>query len=133
MKNLKVLGMIGLGCGMLFLTGCGDAHTLKCERSEDGQSVSVEVKYNSDETKPEKVSMEMVYDAGDEATSEQLEQAKELFESSMCTDDYDKCSVNIKGKTLVINVSGTAEKLDFPEGSMADAKKQAEEEGYTCK
>lgn len=119
--------------GVALLTGCGKSHTLKCEQEKDGQKVSVEVTYNDDETKPEKVEMEMVLSQED-ATKEELEAAKDLFKQSFCSgDDYDKCDASVKGNSIVVTVSGTAEKAEFPEGSLEDAKKQLLDEGYTCK
>lgn len=138
MKNVKLLGLLGLS-SMLFLTGCGgDAHTLTCSKTEDDGKVEVKVKFNSDETKAEKVTMDMTM-KGDDASKEELEQAKALYEGFLCAnkgeDGFDKCEVSVKGNDLVIHMEGTAESLgeeDF-DGSMEEVKKAAEEDGYTCK
>ncbi|MBR1386475.1 MAG: hypothetical protein IJ568_06565 [Bacilli bacterium] len=143
MKSKKYLALLGIGCGALLLTGCGgNAHTLTCEQSNDEseETVVAEIKFNDDETKVERVSVEMTLDAsksGEDVTEDQLEESKELLESVFCSEKekMDKCEIKISGKKVVIKMSGTADAVGYEgDKTLEEFKKEAEEqEGMTCK
>ena len=143
MKNIKVLSMITLGCGALLLTGCGgNSHTLTCEKEfEDGQHEILDLKYNDDETKLEEIEATMEIEISEGTSDEEIEQAKSMYESMLCNGEGYKCSVDEKGGKLVVTLSGGVDELssleivaDIEEGkTLEELKKEAEEEGYTCK
>ena len=137
MNKFKVLGFTVLGCGALLLTGCGgggsSAHTLNCSIEEDGQSMKVEVKFNDEETAAEKVTMEMSVTIPDGTSDEEIEAAKQMFESSCAAGTYDKCDVSVSGGKLKVTMVGKAEDMDFAKGTLEETKKSAEDAGYTCK
>lgn len=133
MKNLKALGIVGLGCGLLFLTGCGNSHTLKCEMSDDQQEIEIELKFNDEETKVENVDMKVTIKAEDGTSDEEMSQAKEMLEGSCDSLGLDTCKVDVNGTKLVMTMSGSASSMDLKDGTLEEVKKSAEDDGYTCK
>lgn len=134
MKNTKVLGLVGLGCSALLLTGCGgSSHTLTCDLKEETQELHVEAKYNDKETVVEKVSMEMVMSVPEGTSDSDMEVYKSLLEGNCSAAEYDKCEASVKGNKVVLEVEGNSDTLDFGKGTLEEAKKAAEEKGYTCK
>jgi hypothetical protein len=136
MKNFKMLGLVGLGCGALLLTGCGGSgHKLKCEQKTDNQEITLEVVYNSDETKAEKATMDMIIPIPDGTSDEEIQQAKSMLELSCSAGTYDKCEVKQSKSSLTMHIEGSAQSLGGVEESksLKDAKTELEQSGYTCK
>lgn len=134
MKNIKFLGLVGLMCSALLLTGCGgSAHTLVCDKKDDDQELHVEVKFNDKETEAEKVSMEMSMSAPEGTSDSDMQSYKSLLEANCASGSYDKCDVSIKGNKITMKVEGSAESLEFGKGTLKESKKDAEDSGYTCK
>lgn len=131
----KYLGLVGLGCGVLLLSGCGGkAHTLTCTMKDDTQTQTVEIKFNDEETKAENVSMELVMTFDDSVTSEQLEQSKDALKEGCESAGYKNCKASTSGNKLTYSFEGTPETVGFEaEGKLEDVKKAAESEGYSCK
>ena len=144
MKLKKGLGLLGLGCTAVALTGCGSSHTLTCtqeETSDNGSKTVMEakLKYNDDDTSIESATMEMILTAPSDATDEELEQAESLLES-VCEymgEGLD-CTTKRDGNTFTVRASGDVEDLGIvndlvKETTMAEARKLLEDDGYTCK
>ena len=135
MKKINYLGLIGIGFGALVLTGCGGkAHTLVCDLKSGDQSNHIEIEFNDDETKAEKISLELSMNVGDEATEEQIDQTKQYLEEGCKSSGYSDCKVSVDGKKIVYSYSTTPEESGMETtGKIEDVKKAAEEDGYTCK
>ena len=131
----KYLGLVGLGCGALLLAGCGGkSHTLTCTMKDDTQKQTVEIQFNSDETKAEKISMELVMTFDDSVTSEQLVQSQEALKEGCESAGYTNCKAKVSGHELTYSFDGTPETVGFEaNGKLEDVKKDAEADGYTCK
>ncbi len=137
MEKYKFFGFVGLGCGLLLLTGCGggsSAHSLTCRQKTQGQDIKLEVKFNSNETKIEKSSMTITYDIPDGTSSDEIETAKNVLELDCSSGQYDKCTVNVEDKSLVMSIEGTSKSLSGIEEStsLKEAKEELEHAGYTC-
>ena len=137
MKKYNLLGLVGLGCGALLLSGCfgGDnSHTLKCEQSAGGQKNAIEIEFNDDETKAQKVSMEITMDLGDDVTDAQMEQSKEQLKTNCEESGYQDCKVTSNGSKLTYHFAGDAEKMGV-DGStdLKTIKSGLEDDGYSCK
>lgn len=135
MKNLKVLSIVSICCGMLFLTGCGKSHSLTCDIEEGDQSVSMTLNYNDDETIIESVEMKTEVEIPEGTTDEEIDEAKESFESIYCSNENaKKCDIEKKGNKLVITYETDPESVGIDaEMTLEDAKKDAEKDGATCK
>lgn len=135
MKKINYLGLVGLGCGALLLAGCGGkSHTLTCTMESGDQKQTIEIGFNSDETKAETIWMEMTMSLGDDISSEQVDQSKDAIKSGCEQAGYKKCKVTSSGKKLTYSFETTPDSAGFEaEGSLADTKKAAEADGYTCK
>lgn len=132
----KILGFIGLGCGVLLLTGCGgSAHTLSCEYEDEdeGYYENFDLKFNDDETEPESAKIEMTYVAPSGTSNEEMEEARKSLEATYCS-LYDECKVKISGDKVTISVSSDVEKLNgVKKQSLEKYKEELENEGYSCK
>ncbi|MBO5375662.1 MAG: hypothetical protein J6A52_02295 [Bacilli bacterium] len=136
MKNKKYLGVLGLGCAALLLTGCG-GNKLTCTNTEeqDGFGKSTEkivFNYDKDGKKIESLDMEMSI----ELESDEMIDMYKGFLDQMCEDEDapSDCKVKTSGKKLTLTASGKAEDMDYEEGtSMEEVREELEEEGYTCK
>ncbi len=132
----KYLLLLGLGCGALFLTGCGgSAKELKCvqEDKESGSKMEMVVEFNDDETKVEKATVTMVADlseAGEELAA-LVKENPDMLKSMFCTES-DDCDVKLDGNTVTAKYSVT-EFDEEDQGSKADIKKELEDEGFSCK
>lgn len=134
MKKINYLGLVGLGCGALLLAGCGKSHTLTCTMKSDDQSQTIEIGFNSDETKAETVWMEMTMNLGDDVTEEQVSQSKDAIQQGCEQAGYKKCKVSTSGKKLTYSFESTPDEAGFEaEGTLEDTKKAAEADGYSCK
>lgn len=135
MKKINYLGLVGLGCGALLLSGCGGkAHTLTCEMNTDDQNQKVEIQFNSDETKAEKLFMEMTMTIADDITDEQVTQAKDAMKSGCEDAGYKDCKVSVSGKKLTYSFEAEPDVLGYDtSNNLEDTKKEAEADGYTCK
>jgi len=134
--NKKYLGMVGLGCGLLLLTGCG-GNKLTCTMSEEEEGVAsseaeVVIHYDSDWKKIESIDMEMSIEVEDD---EMLEMYEGFF-GGMCEMDEapKECDVKTKGNKITLSASGDAKEMDYEQDtSKEDLIEQLENEGYTCK
>ena len=135
MKKINYLGLAGVGLSALLLAGCGGkAHTLTCELKSGTQSNHVEIEFNSDETKAEKIYVELSMDIGEGATDEQIEQTKEYLIQGCEEAGNKKCSAKVSGTKLTYSFETTPDGSNFDaNGKLEDVKKAAEEDGYTCK
>ncbi len=138
MKKYNLLGLIGLGCGALLLSGCfgggENSHTLKCEQSAGGQKNVIEIEFNDEETKAQKVIMEITMDLGEDVTDEGMEQSKEQLKANCEETGYQDCKVTSSGTKLIYHFAGSAEKMGV-DGStdLKTIKEGLEEDNYSCK
>ena len=134
--NKKYLGMVGLGCGLLLLTGCG-GNKLTCTAVEEEEGfgssdTKIVFHYDSDWKKIESIDMEMSVDL---ESDEMLEMYKGFFDEMCEMDEAPKdCEVKTKGNNITLKSSGSAEEMDYEkETSKEEVIENLEEEGYTCK
>ena len=133
MKNLKYFGIIGLGCGLLFLTGCGSSdHTLKCEKTDDTMTSSLEVVFNSDETNVDKINVTESYPAPEGTPKEEIEVAKNMLEEDCNLYLFENCSAKISDNKVIVTYSADTDKLGINNGTLEDVQEQIEKLGYTC-
>ena len=126
------LGLVGLGCGALLLTGCGgSAHTLKCTQNSDGSEMTITIYYNSDETKAENVKLEGVYDASGVSEAD-LKEGKKQLEKQCDNSNYKKCKVTTSGKKLVMTMEVSPDYLGYDGQSLKETKEKAISTGYDC-
>ena len=135
MKKINYLGLVGLGCGALLLSGCGGkAHTLTCELNTDDQKQKVEFQFNSDETKAEKLYMEMTMKINEDVTDDQIDQAKDAMKSGCEDAGYKNCKISVSGRNLTYSFETTPDVLGYdPANTLEETKKDDESDGYTCK
>lgn len=145
--NKKYLGLVGLGCGVLLLTGCGSANTLNCSMDMDDMlaglgtmKAEVELEYDKDGKEVKGASMKMVVEiTNDDVTDDMLDSLEEEL-NGQCEDgegDFDDCSVKRDGKKITLKASGDVEKIAESEEIAKDttkekAKEYFEEQGFTC-
>lgn len=136
MKNKKYLGMLGLGCATLLLTGCG-GNKLTCTMSEEQEGMGkteaeVVFNYDSDGKKIESIDMEMSM----ELESDEMVDMYKGFFDEMCEDEDapSNCKVKTSGNKITLTASGEASDMDYEaETSKEDLKAELEDDGYTCK
>lgn len=138
MKNIKLLGLIGLGCGALLLTGCGGGgHSLTCSATEDDGSVTkITFNYDSEEKELQSVDVSSEIDIPDTATDDDVAAAKENGKARCAYyPNATKCEVSQSGKTLKFYIEGLkAEDLNYTgNDSLEKVKQDMENDGYTCK
>ena len=144
MKNKKYLGLLGLGCGVLLLTGCG-GKTLNCEMDMSdmlagigNMTAEIEIDYNSDGTEAEKATMTMTVEVtSDDVTDEMIDSLEESLQGECDTEDsrFDSCKVKRDGKKIVMTATGSADSIEGEieeQTTLEDAKKALEDAGYTC-
>lgn len=150
MKNKKYLGLLGLGCGVLLLTGCGGktlsgGKTLNCEMDMSdmlagmgNMTAEIEIDYNSDGTEAEKATMTMTVEVtSDDVTDEMIDSLEESLQGECDTEDsgFDSCKVKRDGKKIVMTATGSADSIEGEieeQTTLEDAKKALEDAGYTC-
>lgn len=150
MKNKKYLGLLGLGCGVLLLTGCGGktlsgGKTLNCEMDMSdmlagmgNMNAEIEIDYNSDGTEAEKATMTMTVEVtSDDVTDEMIDSLEESLQGECDTEDskFDSCKVKRDGKKIVMTATGSADSIEGEieeQTTLEDAKKALEDAGYTC-
>lgn len=126
------LGLIGLGCGALLLTGCGgNAHTLKCTQKSDGSDITMTVYYNDDETKAKSVKAESIYD-GSSLSDEDFKEGKEELEKMCDSSPYKSCKITTSGKKVIMTIEANPEDLGYDGQSLKAAKENAKNAGYKC-
>ena len=134
--NKKLLGILGIGCGLLLLTGCGgSSNTLTCSKEADGQNMTTSISFDKD-GKPESATLEIVMDGSEEegVTKENIGDYAEMVEAYFCSEDYDSCKVTTSGLTITLKATAKPSALDLEEeATKEDLKKEAEEDGFTCK
>ena len=139
MKNKKYLGMLGLGCAALLLTGCGGGNKLTCTKSEEKEgegktTTEVIFTYDKDWKKIENVDMEMSIELEDD---KELDTIKAFLDAACEDEDAPKnCKVKSSGKKVALTASGSPKDIDMDydvETSKEDIKADLEEDGYTCK
>ena len=135
MKNIKAYGIIGLGCGMLFLTGCGgSAHTLTCERDYGTGKIKYELKFNDEETELIKVTQEMTVTAPSNVSNDEFDETVEEAREKCKEKDYENCDVSVSGRTVKVKVTGTPKQFYMDEDStLEEFKEEAEDSGMNCK
>lgn len=151
MKKAKIL-FIGLFVSVLFVTGCGSEKTLTCSQTQSVSGVDIEQKVvmNFKKDKLSKLKMSV----NSKATSDLVKKNWDVFASTLekqynkksldgikLTKENDKknysynISIDIdlakasKSSLSEYNLSGIAN----DNSSMAEIKKDAEKDGYTCK
>ena len=139
MKNKKLLGVIGLGCSALLLTGCGGKKlTCTMEEEADGMGTTkMEMVFHFDKEgkKVESLDMEMAIEYDKDIKDETKEFYEGFFEETCEDEEAPKdCKVTAKDDSISLKASGTPEELDYDaEGDYDEIKEEMEDDGYTCK
>ncbi len=144
MKNIKLYAILGLCFGTLFLTACGGGdskQTLTCSLEEDGQKTKYEVSYDEDGKEPQDYSLVISTEIPEGTSEEEIESAKSLMESMLCSNEEMKCTVKQNGDSLDVTLSGNFKdllesgSLDIEEENptIDELKKELEDSGATCK
>lgn len=145
MKSKKYLGMLGIGCAALLLTGCGSGKQLKCEMDMSDElaglgtmKMELIIDYDKNGETAEKATMKMEIDITTtevEVTDEQMDSLEKSLEKNCEEEDFDSCTVKRDGKKVTL--TATSSKPEDVEASAnrtyEEAKKELTEEGYTCK
>lgn len=146
MKNKKYLGMLGLGCAALLLTGCGSGKELKCTMDMSDQmaglgtmKAEIVVDYDSKGETPEKATMKMVVEITSEDVTDEMVDSLEDSLKTTCDDEdanYESCEVKRDGRKITLEATGKAEDMEDAEieadQTLEEAKKEMEEAGFTC-
>ncbi len=141
--NKKILGLLGIGCGLLLLTGCGssgDKVVCTATESEGGMSMTAEVTAKLKDNKVDSAEAAIVFDS--EETASQYYGMLALVESF--SEDGKKLGAKLDGKKVTIEnfANVIEEEADEEEGTEAvkvigeskeDFIKLMEAEGYSCK
>ncbi len=130
----KIISLIGIGCGALLLTGCGDnnSHILSCTQKTDGQETTITINYNEDETKAKSIKVETIVDVAEES-DEIIELIKKELESRCDKYEAKSCKVTIDDKKLLMAIEEAPENSDYGSQSLKDVKKSITSSGYECK
>lgn len=152
--NKKTLKILGIGCALFLLTGCGSSsngssgNVLTCKQDLSNSmaglgTMSTEVKLTYDEEgkNPQSAKVTMEIELNEEnATSDVLKQFEDTLKTSCETEaaGYKTCTTKIDGNKVIME--GTVEPSSLTEGDTSNgdkdmnaAKKYFEEIGYTCK
>ncbi len=140
----KVVLAVALLSTPLLLTGCGKKQTLNCSMEDNGSKVEANLTYADKKFSNGKLTMVMDYSKMDMVDDEML---KQLKETKMCDEmmdiseddedlakSFDKCTEKWDDKKLTITITikkSLGDSKDY--GTIEDAKKVIEKEGYTCK
>ena len=109
----------------VLLVGCGKEHKLSCTMTQAKSESKIVAYFNSKEDRLVKMKMSLTMDVGDEKAAKQ-------YKKSACDDnDYDSCKVTIDGTKVTVSYEQNKIKKD-EQSTLADAKKELEEEGFTC-
>lgn len=135
-KNLMVMSVLFMA--LITLTGCG-GKKLTCTKTEGENSAKIVYEFKGDS--PVKATSESteVYDTEDEA-----KQAKAMIDAVMGlagSQDYMKIDAEQKGKKVITKISLDVTKMTDEEkeeelskdATYDSLKKDAEEDGFTCK
>jgi len=139
MKNKKLLGVIGLGCSALLLTGCGGKKlTCTMEDEQEGMgTMTMEMVFHFDKEgeKVENLDMEMGIEFDKDIDDEMKEFYESYFEETCEDEDApEDCKVSTKDNSVTLKASGTPEELDYDsDGNYDEIKEEMEDDGYTCK
>ena len=135
MKNKFYLGLIGVGCGLLFLTGCGSSNKVTCTatQEEDGKKMSAEIVATLDGDKVKSVAATLEFDS--EETASQYYGFISLA-NAFAEEGGEKIDAKLDGKKIVVN---NYEKMS-EQGEIAGLTKdefikkmEADEAGFKCK
>lgn len=133
----KGLCVLGLACGAMLLTGCGNS-VLECTNSDsvDGtMDVLYTVKINHNGTSVKETNMNIEINFTNEAVTEDfLKENKDSLKEIFCDEVEsisDSCEMEVKGTKALfdVKVSDKASEYDTKD----EAIKYWESEGYTCK
>jgi hypothetical protein len=126
------LGLVGLGCGALLLTGCGgSAHTLKCTQKYGDNEMTLTIYYNSDETKAESITGETIVDET-KKTEEEFESHRDAIEDQCKNIDVKSCKVTTSGKKIILTVEANPEYFGYNGESLKEAKESFAKEDFKC-
>ncbi len=131
--------VLGIGCGVLLLTGCGSDNTkvLTCTLDSERVSAKAQMTFNADGTELQSITISEDVEANESF----LEEMEDLSSDEIC-DEADlplaTCNANIKGN--ILHIEGTVATRDIDEvfNGVDDSvtynsvKEAAEEDGFTC-
>ena len=135
MKKINYLGLVGLGCGALLLSGCGGkSHTLKCELKSDSQEQVVEIEFDKDEKKAKNLYYELTIKLDEGITDEQINEAKNSLKEGCESQGNKNCKVSSSKNKITYSFETEPDNSGFDaSGSLEEVKKLAEEDGFSCK
>ncbi len=141
MKNVKLLGFVGLWCALLLLTGCEErsGHLLTCTRNEgdmgENKIGKFEIKFNGNDN--EVVSLKYYYtlEIADSISTDEIEELKDYAKESWCSEDYvESCNVSFNENILEIQIIISPSRFDEVNlvGTLDEVKKRFETDNYSC-
>ena len=136
---MRKLGLVVVSVAALgLLTGCGEKK-LDCSQEEDGEKTRLILKFDSKD-KIVSGSMEVVSDLGEDYSAEEIDELIKDAEEEAKDSELDIKVTKGKNNTVSTVINFKANQLEEVFGSSEDLdigyeklKKQAEDEGATCK
>lgn len=136
----RYLGILGLSCAALIMTGCGSSNKLVCTRDLSSQfdghakgEERLEVSFNSDGTAIEKVISYSEIEITDETMTNLTDAFKETLESECSdSDDFSSCDVKVNGNKIIMEAEMVMPE-DEKNATIEETRKDIENSGYTCK
>ena len=121
----KIILLISIVFVSVLLIGCGKKHQLTCTMTQNGAESKIIAYFNNKEDRLVKMHMSLSMDLGNK-------KAANKYKKTACEDsEYDSCKVEVDGTKVTISYE--QKKINKDEQStLADAKKELEEEGFTC-
>ncbi len=135
MKLIKRIGVVGVCCLALFLSGCGsESHVLKCEIKSVESTIKLNITFDSTKTKIENVKTKTIIDLGNYYTDEQVKQMRDFTEQGCKDSGGINCKVSLDGKTITSEYEAKGLDLINDEDiSFEELKTKLEQDGYSCK
>ena len=126
------LGVLGLACGALLLTGCGgSSHTLKCTQKYGDNEMTLTIYYNSDNTKAESITGVTIVDETNK-TEEEFESHRDAIEEQCRNIDVKSCKVTTNGKKIILTVEADPEYFGYNGESLKELKESFAKEDFKC-
>ncbi len=133
----KLIALTALLVTAVTLTGCGNTKTLTCTATENGEKETYTYKFSKDKLTKATIKAEMEAESEEQAQEYKKSAEEEgagLFEGEGIT-----TKVEVKGKKVMATIEMDIEKMSEEDKATVanktydEIKKEAEEDGYTCK
>ncbi len=130
--------ILGISCGVLLLTGCGNSGKVLTCTAEEGESGKIEIQmgFNADGTELQNIRTVMEGDASDS-----IDEISSLSSDEICDEinlPFATCKANITGSKVHLEGTVAARDIDEVFSEVDDSitynsiKEAAEADGFTC-